>query len=190
MNDRERLKALLLELSVRIGDFTLASGARSPYYVDARQTTMTAEGQRLTGQICYDLIEEADWDVSHIGGLTLGADPVTYAIAHHSCERERVLDGFTVRKEAKDHGTGRQIEGGLPQDARVVIIEDSITSGGSALKAIEAIRQYGATIVGVLCLVDREEGGKERLDELELPLVAAFTGSELLAAAQVTSGND
>ena len=190
MDERERLKALLLERSVRIGDFTLASGARSSYYVDARQTTMTAEGQRLTGKVCYDLIEEVRWDVSHIGGLTLGADPVTYAIAHHSCGSERVLDGFTVRKKAKGHGTGRQIEGGLPEDARVVIIEDSVTSGGSALQAIEAVRQHGATVAGVLCLVDREEGGRERLDELGLPLVAAFTGSELLATARAGSGDD
>ena len=190
MDERERLKALLLERSVCIGDFTLASGAHSSYYVDARQTTMTAEGQRLTGKVCYDLIEEVRWDVSHIGGLTLGADPVTYAIAHHSCGRERVLDGFTVRKEAKGHGTGQQIEGGLPEDARVVIIEDSVTSGGSALQAIEAVRQHGATVAGVLCLVDREEGGRERLDELGLPLVAAFTGSELLATARAGSGDD
>ena len=186
-NERERLKALLLERSVRVGDFTLASGARSSYYVDARQTTMTAEGQRLTGKVCYDLIEEAGWDVSHVGGLTLGADPVTYAIAHHSCGREQALDGFTVRKEAKEHGTGRRIEGGLPEDARVVIIEDSITSGGSALKAIEAVRGHGASIAGVLCLVDREEGARERLEEVGLPLVAAFTGSELLTAAGETA---
>jgi len=190
MDERERLKALLLERSVRVGDFTLASGARSSYYIDARRTTMTAEGQRLTGSVCYDLLEEAGWDVSHIGGLTLGADPVTYAIAHHSCDRAKVLDGFTVRKEPKGHGTGRQIEGGLPEDARVVIIEDAVTSGGSALKAIEAIRQHGAHIAGVLCVVDRQEGGKERLDKIELPLLAAFTGPELLAAVQAASGND
>ncbi len=145
---------------------------------------------RLTGKVCYDLIEEVGWDVSHIGGLTLGADPVTYAIVHHSCERDRVLDGFTVRREAKGHGTGRQVEGGLPEDARVVIIEDAVTSGGSVLRAIEAIREHGATIAGVLCLVDRGEGGRELLDELGLPLVAAFTGSELLAAARASSGDD
>lgn len=189
MDERERLKALLLERSVRVGDFTLASGARSPYYVDARRTTMTAEGQLLTGKVCYDLIEKAGWDVSHIGGLTLGADPVTYAIAHHSCHRDKILDGFTVRKEAKSHGTGRQVEGGLPEDARVVIIEDAVTSGGSAIKAIEAIRQHGAEIAGVLCLVDRQEGGKERLDQLALPLLAAFTGPELLVAAQAAAND-
>ena len=189
MADRARLKDLLLERSVRLGDFTLSSGAKSPYYVDARRTTMTAEGQRLTGRVAYDLIDGADWDVTHVGGLTLGADPVTYAIAHHSTSRSRVLDGFTVRKEAKGHGTGQQIEGGLPSDARVVIIEDAVTSGGSAIRAIEAVRQHGATIVGVICLVDREEGGRAKLEEFGVPLLSAFTGQELLQAAREADGS-
>ncbi len=188
MDDRECLKNLLLERSVRLGDFTLSSGAKSPYYVDARRTTMTAEGQRLAGKIAYDLIEGAGWDVTHIGGLTLGADPVSYAIAHHSTTRARVLDAFTVRKEAKGHGTGQLIEGGLPSDARVVIVEDAVTSGASAVRAIEAVREHGAHIGGVICMVDREEGGRSRLDELGLPLLAVFTGPELLAAAREAAG--
>ncbi len=182
--DLERLKKLLLERSVRLGDFTLSSGAKSSYYVDARRTTMTAEGQRLTGRIAYDLIEGAGWDVSHVGGLTLGADPVAYAIAHHSTGRARVFDGFTVRKEPKDHGTAQQIEGGLPTDARVVVVEDAVTTGRSAIQAIEVLRKHGASVVGVICLVDREEGGRTRLDELGVPLLAMFTGPELLAAAE------
>ena len=182
--DRKCLKNLLLERSVRLGDFTLSSGAKSSYYIDARQTTMTAEGQRLTGKIAYTLIEEAGWDVSHVGGLTLGADPVAYAIAHHSTGRGRTLDGFTVRKEPKDHGTGQQIEGGLPTDACVVVVEDAVTTGGSAIRAIEVLRKYGASVAGVICLVDREEGGRSRLDELGVPLLAVFTGPELLAAAE------
>jgi orotate phosphoribosyltransferase len=187
-DDRERLKELLLERSVRLGDFTLSSGAKSAYYVDARQTTMTAEGQRLTGKIAYDLIDEAGWDATHVGGLTLGADPVTYAIAHHSTARERVLDGFTVRKEAKEHGTGRRIEGGLPTDACVVIVEDAVTSGASAIRAIDAVLEHGATVAGVLCLVDREEGARAKLDDLGVPLLAAFTGPELLDAAKAAAG--
>ena len=182
--DREHLKNLLLERSVRLGDFTLSSGAKSPHYIDARRTTMTAGGQRLTGKIAYNLIESAGWDVSHIGGLTLGADPVTYAIAHHSTGRAHVLDGFTVRKEPKGHGTGQQIEGGLPTDARVVVVEDAVTSGASAIQAIKVVRKDGASVAGVICLVDREEGGRAKLDELGLPLLAVFTGPELLAAAQ------
>ncbi len=183
MNSRERLKALLLERSLRVGEFVLASGARSSYYVDARRATMSAEGQRLTGKVLYDLIEEMGWDVAHVGGLTLGADPVAYAIAHHSASRARPLHGFTVRKEAKEHGTGQQIEGGLPPGARVAIVDDALTTGGSAIRAIDAVRRHGATVVGVLCLVNREEGARERLAELGLPLVAAFTGKELVAAA-------
>jgi len=186
--DREHLKNLLLERSVRLGDFTLSSGAKSSYYIDARRTTMTAEGQRLTGKLAYDLIEGAGWDVSHVGGLTLGADPVAYAIAHHSTGRGRVLDGFTVRKEAKDHGTGQQIEGGLPTDARVVVVEDAVTTGGSAIQAIEVLRKHGASVAGVICLVDREEGGRAKLDEIGVPLLAVFTGPELLAAAKEAAG--
>lgn len=188
MDDRERLKDLLLDRSVRLGDFTLSSGAKSPYYVDARRTTMTAVGQQLTGKVAYDLISDAGWDATHVGGLTLGADPVTYAIVHHSTSRARVLDGFTVRKEPKGHGTGQQIEGGLPVDARVVIVEDAVTSGGSAIRAIEAVRAHGATVVGVVSLVDREEGGRKKLEELGVPLLAAFTGPELLAAARDAIG--
>jgi orotate phosphoribosyltransferase len=188
MDDRELLKNLLLERSVRLGDFTLSSGAKSPYYVDARRTTMTAVGQQLTGKVAYDLIDDSAWDATHVGGLTLGADPVTYAIAHHSTSRAHVLDGFTVRKEPKGHGTGQQIEGGLPSDARVVIIEDAVTSGGSAIRAIEAVRAHGATVVGVVSLVDREEGGREKLEQLGVPLLAAFTGPELLAAARDALG--
>ncbi len=185
--DRTRLKNLLLERSVRLGDYTLSSGATSPYYIDARQTTMTAEGQKLTGKIAYELIETAGWDVSHVGGLTLGADPVTYAIVHHSTWRSRVLDGFTVRKEQKSHGTGRRIEGGLPTDARVVVVEDAVTSGASAIEAIGAVRKHGASVAGVICLVDREEGGRAKLDEIGVPLLAVFTGPELLAAAKAAA---
>ncbi len=184
IDDREKLKNLLLKRSVRLGNFTLSSGATSPYYVDARQTTMTAEGQRLTGKIVYDMIEGAGWDVTHVGGLTLGADPVAYATAHHSAARARVIDGFTVRKEPKGHGTGQQIEGGLPTNARVVIVEDAVTSGASAIQAIEAVRAHGASVAGVISLVDREEGGRARLDELGVPLLAVFSGPELLAAAK------
>ena len=182
--DLDRLRALLLEWSVRLGNFTLSSGVRSSYYVDARQTTMTAEGQHLTGKIGYDMIEEAGWDVTHVGGLTLGADPFTYAITHHSWTRDCTLDGFTVRKQAKGHGTSRTIEGGLPDYARVVVTEDAITSGASTLKAIQAIREHGAHVMGVLCLVDREEGGRGKLEELDLPFLAIFKGSDLLAAAR------
>lgn len=182
--ERNRLKALLLQRSLRLGDFTLASGSSSPYYVDARQTTMTAEGQHLTGKICYDLIQKVGWNASHVGGLTLGADPVTYAIVQYSCGHKMSLDGFTIRKEAKGHGTQQQIEGGLPKEARVVIIEDAITSGDSVLAATSAASNHGATILGVLCLIDREEGAREKLEKLGIQLISVFTGNELLRAAE------
>ena len=187
--ERKNLKALLLRLSLRLGDFTLASGGISPYYVDARKATMTAKGQRLTGKICYGLIQEVGWAASHVGGLTLGADPVTYAIVQYSYEYKMSLDGFTIRKEAKDHGTRQQIEGGLPKDAQVVIIDDVITSGDSVLTAIDAVCSHGATILGVLCLVDREGGAQEKLDKLGIQLVSVFTGNELLRAAKTATSN-
>jgi orotate phosphoribosyltransferase len=184
MTDRERLRDLLVERSVRLGDFTLASGARSSYYVDARRTTMSAEGQYLTGRVCLDALWAAELNPTHVGGLTMGADPVSYAIARESFVQGVPLDGFSVRKEAKGHGTGQRIEGGLPGDARCLVVEDSMTTGGSALKAIEAIEEFGATVVGVLTLVDRQEGGRERLEGAGYPLVALFTGAELLEAAR------
>lgn len=183
MTDRERLKALLVERSVRLGDFTLASGARSSYYVDARVTTMSAEGQALLGKVAWDAIDASGIEPTHVGGLTMGADPVTYAIARESFERGSPVDGFSVRKKAKEHGTGQRIEGGLPTDARCLVVEDSMTTGGSALKAIEAVREHGAEVIGVLTVVDRQEGGEEALEPTGLPLIALYAGPELLEAA-------
>mgnify|MGYP001024821491 CR=1 FL=1 len=184
MNARQRLMEILVERSVRVGDFTLASGARSDYYVDARRTTMSAEGQHWTGKVCLDALLESNLDPTHVGGLTMGADPVSYALARETFEQGQPLDGFSVRKQAKVHGTGQRIEGGLPVGARCLVIEDSMTSGGSALKAIEAIEEFGATVVGVLTLVDRQEGGEARLAEAGYPLIAVYSGPELLAAAR------
>jgi len=183
MDHRRRLSALLLERSLRIGNFTLASGARSTYYVDARRTTMTAEGQFLTGKVCWDALVGSGHDVSHVGGLTLGADPVAYAIAHRSWLEERPVDGFSVRKEPKGHGTGQRIEGGLPEGARCLLVEDSMTSGSSALKAAAAVEEHGALVVAVLTVVDREEGGRARIEDAGYPLISIFTAGELLAAA-------
>lgn len=114
----------------------------------------------------------------------MGADPVAYAIAQRSWLEGRPLDAFSIRKKAKEHGTGQRVEGGVPQDAACLVIEDSMTTGGSALAAVDALREYGANVVGILTLVDREEGGREKVVSLDLPLLAAFTGSELLEAAR------
>jgi orotate phosphoribosyltransferase len=184
MDHRERLKELLVERSVRVGDFTLASGARSSYYVDARRTTMCAEGQVLVGHVGFDVIVHSGLDPTHVGGLTMGADPVSYAIAHRSWLAGRPMDGFSVRKKAKDHGTGQRIEGGLPEGARCLVIEDSMTSGASAMAAVSVVREHGAQVIGVLTVVDREEGGRALLEENGLLLLSLYTGRELLEAAR------
>ena len=184
MDDRERLRALLVERSVRIGDFTLASGARSTYYVDARRTTMSAEGQFLLGKLAWELLQQKAAGVTHVGGLTMGADPVAYAIAHRSWLEGAPIDAFSVRKQAKEHGLGQRIEGGLPTDARCLVVEDSMTTGGSALQAIEAVRAHGAQVAAVLTVVDREEGGQAALAGQGVPLLALFSARELLDAAR------
>ena len=183
MTDRDRLKNLLVERSVRLGEFTLASGAKSSYYIDARTTTMSAEGQRLVGLVAYAAIRGSNLRVTHVGGLTLGADPVAYAIAHRSAIEGAPLDAFTVRKRAKDHGTGQRIEGGLPASARCLIVEDTITTGKSTLEAVEAVRSHGAAIVGVLALVNRSAGAEAFYQGHGLRLLSLFTGEELLKAA-------
>ena len=187
MDDRDRLRALLVERSVRVGDFTLASGARSSYYVDARRTTMCSEGQFLVGKLAWELVQRNAPQATHVGGLTMGADPVAYAIAHRSWIEGRALDAFSVRKQAKEHGLGQRIEGGLPAGARCVVVEDSMTTGGSALQAIEAVRAGGATVVAALTIVDREEGAQAALAALGIPLLSLFTGRELREAASGTS---
>jgi orotate phosphoribosyltransferase len=182
MNAHDRLRALLVERSLRTGEFTLASGARSNYYIDARRTTMTAEGQALIGQLGWEAIREAGLTPTHVGGMTLGADPVAYAMAHRSWLEGTPVDAFTVRKAAKEHGTGQRIEGGLPAGARVVVVEDSMTTGGSALQAIEVLRQADVEVLAVLTVVDREEGGASHLLGAGVPrILSLVTARELLA---------
>ncbi|NNF27387.1 MAG: orotate phosphoribosyltransferase [Gemmatimonadetes bacterium] len=180
MDHRARLKSLLIERSLKRGDFTLASGARSTYYVDARRTTMSSEGQFLTGRVALDALWAAGLWPNWVGGLTMGADPVSYSLARASWESGHPIDAFSVRKQAKGHGTGQLIEGGMPEGARVIVTEDSMTSGASALKAIEAVEAAGAEVLAVLTVVDREEGGRERIEAAGYPLVALYTASELL----------
>ena len=181
MNQRRRLLELLVERSLRLGNFTLASGARSSYYIDARRTTMCAEGQALVGRLGLDAIRESDLEPDWVGGLTMGADPVAYAMAHRSWMDGRAVNAFSVRKQPKGHGTGNRIEGGLPAGARVVVVEDSLTSGSSSLRAVDALRDHGAEVLGVFTLVDREGGGEALLRESAgLRLIRLFTAGELL----------
>lgn len=183
MDHRHRLETLLVQRSLQFGDFTLASGARSSFYIDARRTTMCAEGQFLIGHVCLDVLLSSGLSVTHVGGLTMGADPIAYAVAHRSWIAGSPIDAFSVRKTTKEHGTGQRIEGGLPADATTVVVEDSMTSGKSALAAIEAVLAHGARVVGVLTLVDREQGGRRRLEDAGYPLLSVFTAAELLGAA-------
>lgn len=174
-----RLEALLLERSVELGNFVLASGASSSYYIDCRRTTMSAEGQVLVGEAGLQAIRDAAWDASAVGGLTMGADPVAYAIAASSFRAPPILDAFSVRKEVKSHGTGRRIEGNFAPGQRVVIVEDVITSGSSALLAAAAVAEAGGLVAGVLALVDREQGGRERIEAENHEVVAITTATRL-----------
>lgn len=176
MTDHEQLLQLLKTRSCRTGDFILASGRRSRYYVDARLTTMSAEGQRLVGGLGLAAIREQGWQPDGVGGLTMGADPLAYAIAHASAGAPPLLDAFSVRKEAKGHGAERRIEGNFRPGDSVVVVEDVITSGGSAIRAIEAVEAEGGEVIGVLALVDREEGGREAIRKrLDRIIVVALT---------------
>jgi len=170
--DRERLRRLLLERSVRFGDFTLASGRRSSYYIDCRPSTMSAEGLTLIGRLGLQAIRGRAWRPRAVGGLTMGADPVAYAISAVSWGSDLVLDGFSVRKEAKEHGAGRLIEGNFSPGDAVVVIEDVITSGGAAQRAIDAVEVAGGSVLGVLAVVDRGEGGRAMLEAKGREVVA------------------
>jgi orotate phosphoribosyltransferase len=181
MTKHDELVELLATRSARLGEFTLASGARSNLYIDARMTAMSPEGLALIGPLGIDEISSAGWTPDSVGGLTLGADPVSYSIAYASALAGKPIRAFTVRKEAKTHGTGKLIEGPFVQSDRVVVIEDVITTGGSALKAIEAVRNAGATVVGVLALVDREEGGRERIEAAGYHVRSLAKASEIIA---------
>jgi orotate phosphoribosyltransferase len=181
MIDRARLIDLLVRNSVRRGNFVLASGQRSDLYVDARTTTMDGEGLALIGSLGLTAMDTAGWTPDSVGGLTLGADPVAYAIAHAAALAGRPLRAFTVRKEAKTHGTGKLIEGPFAAGDCVVIVEDVITTGGSALRAADAVRGGGGHVVGALAIVDREEGGRASIEATGIPVRALVTRTELLA---------
>lgn len=189
--DCEELRAQLVNLlarkSARIGEFTLASGARSNLYIDARMTAMSPEGLVLIGKLGIHDINAAGWRPDSVGGLTLGADPISYAIAYTSALTSSPVRAFTVRKEAKAHGTGKLIEGPFEPSDRVVIIEDVITTGGSAIKAINAVRNTGAEVIGVLSLVDREEGGRENIEAQGCEVRSLTRAGEIVAQVSAPS---
>ena len=176
--NREELLRLLAAKSFRLGEFRLSSGARSDYYVDCRTTTLDAKGSRLTGQVFWDEIRARSWRPQAVGGLTMGADPIVTAISVVSGE----LNGFLVRKTEKQHGTGQRIEGFCEKRAPVVIVDDVCTTGSSTIQAIEAAREFGFEVVGVMCLVEREEAaGRPHVEKAAAPaaFVSIFTANEV-----------
>ena len=181
MPDYDSLLTMLAERSARRGHFTLSSGRTSSLYIDARLTTMSPDGLALIGPVALSTLRNSAWHIDSIGGLTLGADPISYAIAYASASTDQPIRAFTVRKEPKVHGTGQRIEGPFHAGDHVVIIEDVITTGGSALRAVEAVQSAGGTVVGVLALVDREEGGREALLATGLPVLTLVRATDILA---------
>jgi orotate phosphoribosyltransferase len=177
---KQNLRDLLTARSLRRGDFTLASGKHSSFYIDARLTTMSGEGLALIGVLGLERLAARGWTPRAVGGLTLGADPVAYALAAAARGRGLPLDAFTVRKQAKTHGTGKRIEGCFATGMPVVIVEDVITTGGSAHEAIVAVESEGGQVLGVLAVVDREEGGRAVLEQAGYAVETLVTASELL----------
>lgn len=164
---REQLRELITRLAVVHGEVTLASGARADHYVDLRRVTLHHEAAPLVGHLMLDLLTGAGLgpgEVEAVGGLTLGADPVATALLHAAVERGQDLDAFVVRKEGKAHGLQRRIEGPDVAGRRVVAVEDTSTTGGSVLTAVEALREAGALVLGVAVIVDRGTGAKERIE--------------------------
>ena len=188
MNARERLLNLFVDRSFRLGDFTLSSGRKSDFYIDCRTTTMHAEGQVLLGEVGLDAIEASGLTPDLVGGLTMGADPIAYAIAGESFRRGRPIHAFSVRKRAKRHGTGRQVEGCFESGARVVVVEDVITTGGSALQACEAVKAEQGEVLMILAAVDRQEGGRETIEQAGFRVESLFGVDEFRRVLQEREG--
>jgi orotate phosphoribosyltransferase len=180
--DRARLLELLQTLSFERRKVTLASGKESDFYIDCKRTALTAEGHALIGRVLFDRVRRIRPLVRAVGGLTLGADPIASAIALTSFLHGEPVDAYIVRKEPKGHGTGQWIEGRktIPDGSRVIVIEDVVTTGGSALKAIERCRAEKLEPVACIALVDRMEGGREAIEAQRVPLDAVFTRQDFI----------
>jgi orotate phosphoribosyltransferase len=175
---RQELLKLLAQKSFRLGEFKLSSGATSDYYIDCRTTTLDARGAQLTGQVFLDEMRRQGWHADAIGGLTMGADPIVVAVAVIS----GTLHGFLVRKAEKQHGTAQRIEGFREKGARVVIVDDVCTTGASTVQAIEAAREFGYEVAGVMCLVEREDAhGRPNVEKAAAPanFVSIFTAADV-----------
>lgn len=187
MDDRQQLLEILARRSFRLGQFQLSSGGTSDYYIDCRITTLDAEGARLTGQVFLQALQALQPEA--VGGLTMGADPIVVSVAVQSAAAGHPINGFLVRKAEKAHGTGKRIEGTVRAGMRVAIVDDVCTTAASTISAIEAAWQAELDVVGVLCLVEREEAdGQARLHQLfrerlgrDCPFQAMFTARDVRA---------
>jgi len=182
MNEREQLKHILLQKSYREGTFTLTSGKTSDFYVDGKQTTLSAEGAYLCGRLLYQLIRNHPEKITGVGGMTLGADPLVTAVSIVSHLKNDPIPAFIVRKESKGHGTDNFIEGksNLEPGGLVALVEDVVTTGGTLVKVIERVENEGFRVGLVATIVDRQEGGAETLAARGYPLAAIFTREQLI----------
>ncbi|HEX7860189.1 MAG TPA: orotate phosphoribosyltransferase [Verrucomicrobiae bacterium] len=184
---KSRLLQILRAKSVFFGDFTLASGAKSNYYIDCRLTTLDSEGAALVGQVVYTLISQTAKELkvspTGVGGLTMGADPIALATGMHSFKANPAapLQPFVVRKAPKSHGQTKLIEGNFKSGDKVVVIDDVVTKGDSTIAAIEAVKREGGDVAFVVVLVDRQQGGREKIEALGYNVINAFTKDDLLA---------
>jgi orotate phosphoribosyltransferase len=179
-NDRDHLRQMLLDRSMRFGEFVLSSGATSNYYIDVRKTSLHPEGLKLISALFWEQLRNDD--ITAVGGLTLGADPLVAGVMWHSHGEGRPLEGFLVRKAAKEHGTRGQVEGNLAGHKRVAILDDVITSGESSIIAAEAAESYKAEVVRVLAVVDRGQGASQIFQQRGYPFTPLFTIGDLLPA--------
>ncbi|NVN99780.1 MAG: orotate phosphoribosyltransferase [Geobacteraceae bacterium] len=181
MSDRERLKRIILELSYEKRLVTLASGRQSDFYFDGKQTTLHSEGGLLVGKLFYEAIKDVP-GVQAVGGITLGADPIATATSIAAFLAGQPMHAFIIRKEPKGHGTDQWLEGrkNLPAGTKVVIVEDVVTTGGSSMKAVNRAIEEGLVVLGIVTLVDREEGGRESIEAEGYWLKAIFTKSQLV----------
>jgi len=180
--ERSRLLEILKEKSYEKREVTLASGRKSDFYIDCKQTTLDAEGAYLTGKLMYEIIHGLNDNIEGAGGLTLGADPIATAVSIASFLADKPLPAFIIRKEPKGHGTGQWLEGtkNLKKGAKVVIVEDVVTTGGSSLKAVKRAEESGLTVELILALVDRCEGGRENIEKEGYKLKSLFERAEIV----------
>ncbi len=182
MSERQRLKEILLEKSYRKGNFTLTSGKTSDFYIDGKQTTLSAEGAYLCGKLLLELIKKEEDPIDAVGGMTLGADPLVTAVSLVSFLEKQPIPAFIVRKEAKGHGTGNYIEGlkNMPDGCTVALVEDVVTTGGTLLKVIDRVEAAGFKVGLVVTVVERQEGGVEALAKAGYRLESVFTREEIM----------